>query len=230
MNGTQATTRGSRQHAIRNHTPWYVWLYMAWYVHRNHHLPDNEHIAHAVGVHPTTAKKWREILHEEGVLDWVDGAELLYVWPEFDCWFNWLAIRAALMTGATVEHNLLRVYPGDGYPPGWTDKSIQQEVHDIAGWHCEHCGMTFPVGDTRAMSARNQDGKPAILTVHHLNGVKNDCRWENLLACCQACHLHIQAVWAPGQPLPLVWRNNPPEWLTDRGLDYQPNAQLVLVR
>jgi hypothetical protein len=31
-----------------------------------------------------------------------------------------------------------------------------------------------------------------ILTVHHLNGVKTDCRWWNLAALCQRCHLHIQ--------------------------------------
>lgn len=32
-----------------------------------------------------------------------------------------------------------------------------------------------------------------ILTVHHLNGVKWDCRWWNLAALCQRCHLTIQA-------------------------------------
>lgn len=32
-----------------------------------------------------------------------------------------------------------------------------------------------------------------ILTVHHLNGVKYDCRWWNLAALCQRCHLTIQA-------------------------------------
>lgn len=31
-----------------------------------------------------------------------------------------------------------------------------------------------------------------ILTVHHLNGVKGDCRWWNLAALCQRCHLTIQ--------------------------------------
>lgn len=31
-----------------------------------------------------------------------------------------------------------------------------------------------------------------ILTVHHLNGVKGDCRWWNLAALCQRCHLVIQ--------------------------------------
>jgi hypothetical protein len=31
-----------------------------------------------------------------------------------------------------------------------------------------------------------------ILTVHHANGVKADCRWWNLLALCQRCHFTIQ--------------------------------------
>lgn len=31
-----------------------------------------------------------------------------------------------------------------------------------------------------------------ILTVHHLNGVKYDCRWWNLAALCQRCHLAVQ--------------------------------------
>jgi len=31
-----------------------------------------------------------------------------------------------------------------------------------------------------------------VLTVHHLNGVKYDCRWWNLAALCQRCHLSIQ--------------------------------------
>lgn len=31
-----------------------------------------------------------------------------------------------------------------------------------------------------------------ILTVHHLNGIKWDCRWWNLAALCQRCHLTVQ--------------------------------------
>jgi hypothetical protein len=31
-----------------------------------------------------------------------------------------------------------------------------------------------------------------ILTVHHLTGNKADCRWWNLAALCQRCHLQIQ--------------------------------------
>lgn len=33
-----------------------------------------------------------------------------------------------------------------------------------------------------------------ILTVHHLNGHKTDCRWWNLVPLCQRCHLRVQRV------------------------------------
>lgn len=114
----------------------------------------------------------------------------------------------------------------DGYPWAWTHGYIQREVYTRAGWRCEHCGMEFPEGDTRARYARNDDGKPTILTVHHLSGDPADCSYNNLLACCQKCHLSIQATWKPGKALP--WPE-PPEWLTRRNLSYQPNNQPVLL-
>ena len=39
-----------------------------------------------------------------------------------------------------------------------------------------------------------------ILTVHHLNGVKHDLRWGNLVSLCQRCHLHIQGKVVMEQP------------------------------
>ena len=44
---------------------------------------------------------------------------------------------------------------------------------------------TYPRHDTVQAAWR-------ILTVHHLNGDKLDCRWWNLTALCQRCHLTIQ--------------------------------------
>ena len=38
-----------------------------------------------------------------------------------------------------------------------------------------------------------RDGKQRVLTVHHLDGDKSNCRWWNLAALCQADHLKIQA-------------------------------------
>jgi 5-methylcytosine-specific restriction endonuclease McrA len=52
--------------------------------------------------------------------------------------------------------------------------------------------------DAAVLAAKMVGREPAlfaawrILTVHHLNGNKADCRWWNLAALCQRCHLVIQ--------------------------------------
>lgn len=114
-------------------------------------------------------------------------------------------------------------YPGE-YPSDWD--TIAFNAKRWAEWRCEHCGMEFyPSG--KAKEAQNADGKPAILTIHHLDGNKANNTHENLLVCCQKCHLHIQAVWRPGEELPLAWQEVP-AWITERGLSYTPNRQLRL--
>lgn len=52
-----------------------------------------------------------------------------------------------------------------------------------------------------------------ILTVHHLNGIKHDCRWWNLAALCQRCHLRIQGRVVMDRVYP--WEHS--EW-------FQPHA------
>jgi hypothetical protein len=47
-----------------------------------------------------------------------------------------------------------------------------------------------------------------ILTVHHLNGIKHDCRWWNLVSLCQRCHLTIQAKVRMERP----WTKEHSEW------------------
>lgn len=47
-----------------------------------------------------------------------------------------------------------------------------------------------------------------ILTVHHLNGAKWDCRWWNLAALCQRCHLTIQGKVYLERP----WNKPHTEW------------------
>lgn len=57
-----------------------------------------------------------------------------------------------------------------------------------------------PVGETltdyapggREMRRWEVEAHWRILTTHHLNGVKWDCRWWNLAPLCQRCHLAIQ--------------------------------------
>lgn len=47
-----------------------------------------------------------------------------------------------------------------------------------------------------------------ILTVHHLSGVKADCRWFNLCALCQRCHLTVQGKVVMDR----VWPHEHSDW------------------
>ena len=109
--------------------------------------------------------------------------------------------------------------PDERYPIEWHNGSIQRACYERAGWRCEVCDMEFVPGSTKAKTARNKDGKPSILTVHHLDGNPANCDHSNLLVCCQSCHLHVQGVWKPGGVLPAHW-HPVPGWIIDRGLPY----------
>lgn len=112
-------------------------------------------------------------------------------------------------------------YAGE-YPEDWGH--IAFEAKRRAGWRCEHCNAEFsPSG--KAKDTRNRDGKPTILTVHHLDGNRVNNEHANLLVVCQRCHLHIQGVWQPGAELPAGWLEVP-GWLTERGLLFKPSRQL----
>lgn len=110
--------------------------------------------------------------------------------------------------------DMFRAYaPGelrrDGYPPEW-HKTIKHAVREAAGCRCVRCSHPYRNGehgsgewspcDDRcrhgfAHTLRDGDGRLArwrILTVHHLDGDKANCRWWNLAALCQRCHLEIQ--------------------------------------
>lgn len=63
-----------------------------------------------------------------------------------------------------------------------------------------------------------------ILTVHHLNMVKRDCRWWNLAALCQRCHLQVQARVRMGQ----VWVWEHSEWFKPHAAGYYAFAYLGL--
>lgn len=54
-------------------------------------------------------------------------------------------------------------------------------VKDAAGWRCIRCDHPHDVDAGR------------VLTVHHIDMDKANCRWWNLVALCQACHLSVQA-------------------------------------
>lgn len=61
-----------------------------------------------------------------------------------------------------------------------------------------------------------------ILTVHHLNMVKLDCRWWNLAALCQRCHLQIQRRVRMEQ----VWPHEHSEWFKPHAAGYYAAAYL----
>lgn len=97
------------------------------------------------------------------------------------------------------------------YPANWPD--IARAVKDAAGWRCLCCGHPHetPTRRVRCDDGCNvkrhggqlNDGRQRVLTVHHANGNKADCRPQNLLALCQVCHLSVQA-WFNPQQLPLL--------------------------
>jgi hypothetical protein len=64
------------------------------------------------------------------------------------------------------------------YPETWPE--IAQSVKDEANWRCIRCD--HPHDPTTGYT----------LTVHHLDNDKGNCRWYNLVALCQRCHLSIQ--------------------------------------
>jgi len=108
----------------------------------------------------------------------------------------------------------MRLQVSGNYPDNWSD--IAEKVKGEAGWRCIRCGHPDPreaVGrrgeaPCDALCTHSRHGKRRTLTVHHLTGNKADCRWFNLLALCQVCHLQIQAKVIPERP----WLWDHSEW------------------
>jgi hypothetical protein len=53
-----------------------------------------------------------------------------------------------------------------------------------------------------AVGVGNAEAQWRVLTTHHLNGVKADCRWHNLVPLCQRCHLTVQGKVRMDRPWP----------------------------
>jgi hypothetical protein len=105
------------------------------------------------------------------------------------------------------------------YPPNWPE--VAQQVKEAAGWRCVRCGHRNESPNERLRCdgycdhdrhpekfvrlSHAQDGRyvsrlycaeaqrQRVLTVHHLDGRKDNLAWWNLVALCQVCHLIIQA-------------------------------------
>lgn len=77
--------------------------------------------------------------------------------------------------------NLFRVYSNDecdkkGYPFVWN--KISEHVRRDANYECSMCGKAYLLPEFKS-----------VLTVHHFNGEKADCRRRNLESMCWTCHL-----------------------------------------
>lgn len=68
---------------------------------------------------------------------------------------------------------------GGEYPADW--HLIAARVKRDAGGRCVRCGH------------EHDPANAYTLTVHHLDMRKDNCRWWNLVALCQRCHLSVQA-------------------------------------
>lgn len=65
--------------------------------------------------------------------------------------------------------------------------------HVESGKLVEQATDAIILGDLlRAGEIADVEARYRVLTVHHLTGDKADCRWWNLTALCQRCHLYIQ--------------------------------------
>jgi hypothetical protein len=63
----------------------------------------------------------------------------------------------------------------------------------LGGWRQEDGQDILPAGQIkRLIGLLPIEASWRILTVHHLDGDKGNCRWWNLAALCQRCHLEIQ--------------------------------------
>jgi hypothetical protein len=74
------------------------------------------------------------------------------------------------------------------------DGPLRIVYSDVVATTHEQLSSGFTAGDTVRLHEPFGRVEAAwrTLTVHHLNGDKFDCRWWNLVALCQRCHLQIQ--------------------------------------
>lgn len=140
---------------------------------------------------------------------------------------------------ATIKH-LVREEAGHrcvrcGHPYHVGRHPMEREYDDEGGFvyvswspcddRCTHGGETrlkpAPYPQSMYMGPRTE-ARARILTVHHLNGDKADCRWWNLASLCQRCHLRIQRTVV----LPRVFPWEHTEWFKPYAAGWYAHAYL----
>src|SRR6266481_520148 len=100
--------------------------------------------------------------------------------------------------------------PLEGYPPEWPLVALLVKV--LASWRCEHCGARRPAGGAGE----------EVLTVHHLEGPRENLMTWNLIALCLRCHALVErCVHFDVEQLSLVGAAEPFPWLPGRRRDRQ---------
>lgn len=116
---------------------------------------------------------------------------------------------------------------GHPYPPLIADR------HPKGEWtpcdeRCTHAGPERIYPDAADwspdMPEPERQAQWRVLTVHHLNGVKWDCRWWNLAALCQRCHLTIQGKVRLERP----YDRPHTEWFKPHAAGYYASEGIVL--
>jgi hypothetical protein len=128
---------------------------------------------------------------------------------------------------------------GDGYPVEW-HAAIKFNVREQAGNKCVRClhpymskqhgnGEWSPCTDecrhgyaNTALDGEVRLARWRILTVHHLDNNKANCRWWNLAPLCQRCHLTIQGRVIMAR----IWPWERTEWFRPYVAGYYAHAYL----
>lgn len=88
--------------------------------------------------------------------------------------------------GQCVHVGPMRYRPANGEEQEWRVSDPGDSVGPIRDWLFDYA----PEG--RLIPRWEVEAQWRILTVHHLDSDKANCRWWNLVALCQRCHLRMQ--------------------------------------
>lgn len=106
---------------------------------------------------------------------------------------------------------------GEAWGPLWVEHNLTPQ-----GMTAANARLDYGPPDGREMVRWDVEAQWRILTVHHLNGIKYDCRWWNLTSLCQRCHLTIQAKVYMERP----WNKPHTEWFKPHAAGFYASSIL----